>query len=281
MGIPVGRYLRVRRLCSTTDEFKVEAKKLYWRFKERGYSHNSLKKAYNRALGTDRNTLLTPKKSTFPAANHKTKNIRVIGDYSKEHSEIIQILKRHWHISCQDTELEKVLAFSFHRQLTQSPYTNPIGETWLTNKFKRCHKCGDCVSCPFILKTTTFVKKIDNTQHTIEQFINCKTQGVVNMMKCKCGIEYVGNTIREFQRRVMELVGDVRHKRNTSVANHINTMHAGNIEMMRFFGIQKVLNSTRVGDLNRKLLQKEAKWIYTMASKAPYGLKGFTFTPFL
>ncbi|OCT59808.1 hypothetical protein XELAEV_18000681mg [Xenopus laevis] len=97
-------------------------------------------------------------------------------------------------------------------------------------------------------------------------------------MKCKCSIEYVGKTIREFRRRIMEHIGDGRHKRNTSVANHINTMHAGKTEMMHFFGIKKVLNTPRVGDLNRQILQKEAEWIYIMASKAPHGL---TFTPFL
>ncbi|OCT98468.1 hypothetical protein XELAEV_18010702mg [Xenopus laevis] len=35
------QYLRVKRLCSNTDDFKIEAKKLYWHFRDRGYSHNS------------------------------------------------------------------------------------------------------------------------------------------------------------------------------------------------------------------------------------------------
>ncbi|OCT86644.1 hypothetical protein XELAEV_18020328mg [Xenopus laevis] len=61
-GIPTGQYLRVRRLCSTLDDFKAEAKKLYLRFKQRGNSHNSLKKAYNKALAAHRNTLLIPRK---------------------------------------------------------------------------------------------------------------------------------------------------------------------------------------------------------------------------
>lgn len=48
------------------------------------------------------------------------------------------------------------------------------------------------------------------------------TAGVVYVMKCVCGKTYVGKTQREFRRRILERVEDVKNKRNTTVAIHIN-----------------------------------------------------------
>ncbi|OCT70307.1 hypothetical protein XELAEV_18037231mg [Xenopus laevis] len=246
LGIPVGQYLRVKRLCSSANEFKIEAKKLYWRFKERGYSHNSLKKAYNRALCTERKLFLTVKNKSSPYQVKPVENtIRLIGDYSKQHNEITDILNKHWHILQQDTDLSKVLGLRPHvtyrrsrnlrDQLTQSHYVQSNNDT------------------------TMIFRKTDNIHHNLAHFINCKTQSVIYVMKCACGIEYVGKTIREFRQRIMEHVGDVRHKRNTSIANHINICHNGNTNMMHFIGVEKVLSTTHIGDLDRKLLQKEAE----------------------
>ncbi|OCT82417.1 hypothetical protein XELAEV_18024947mg, partial [Xenopus laevis] len=204
LGIPVGQYLQVKRLCSTTEEFKVEAKKL--------------------ALGVERKSLLATKNKSTCHFNSNDKSIRLIGDFSMEHKEITGILNKHWHFLQQDRELSK-----------------------------GCFKCGNCMVCPFVLKTINIMKKIDHKHHNIEHFINCKTQGVIYIMQCGCGLEYVGKTIREFRRRIMEHVG-----------------------------IDKIHNTTRVGDLNRKLLQREAEWIYSMNTKAPHGLnEGFTYAPFL
>ncbi|OCT76067.1 hypothetical protein XELAEV_18031256mg [Xenopus laevis] len=228
LGIPVGQYLRVKRLCSSANEFKLEAKKLYWRFKERGYSHNSLKKAYNRARKGNHSSRL--RKNYHPHIN-------------KQHNEITDILNKHWHILQQDTDLSKVLG--------------------VRPQYFDLSKNGQYTS----------------QSSTLYQ---CKTQGVIYVMQCACGIEYVGKTIREFRRRIMEHVGDVRHKRNTSIANHINICHNGNTNMMHCIGVEQVLSTTRIGDLDRKLLQKEAEWIYSMGTKSPHGLnEGFTFAPFL
>ncbi|OCT73790.1 hypothetical protein XELAEV_18032754mg [Xenopus laevis] len=189
------------------NEFKIEAKKLYWRFKERGFSHNCLKKAYKRSLESDRNLLLIPKKSQQQNDLHP-KIVRLIGDYSKEHKEIKQILHKHWHTLQQDNDLHKVIG------------DRPRGK---------------------------FIK-----EYKIKIFINCKTSGIVYFMQCNCSKKYVGKTIREFRRRIMEHVGDVKHKRNTSIANHVNEIHSGDTNTMTFIGIERVDITTRIGDPDRK-----------------------------
>lgn len=57
-GIPVGPFLRIRRNCSTMDNFYSESQKMYTRFRERGYSHQCIRKARKRAFSCDRLELL-------------------------------------------------------------------------------------------------------------------------------------------------------------------------------------------------------------------------------
>ncbi|CAH2282770.1 Hypothetical predicted protein, partial [Pelobates cultripes] len=56
--IPVGQYLRLRRNCSDIQDFTLKAKQLRQHFKEKGYPNRCLKKAYKRALQTERSDLL-------------------------------------------------------------------------------------------------------------------------------------------------------------------------------------------------------------------------------
>ncbi|OCT59707.1 hypothetical protein XELAEV_18000571mg [Xenopus laevis] len=161
-GIPTGQYLRIRRLCSTTNDFKIEAKKLYDRFKLRGCSHNCLKRAYQKALVANRTTLLAPRKWEKQCKQETTNEIRIIGDYSKEHKQIMNILTKHWHILGQDRTLKETIGdcpiITFRRsknlrdRLMWSHFTIPIKSTWLSERTKGCYKCGKCLSCPFIEK---------------------------------------------------------------------------------------------------------------------------------
>ncbi|OCT64993.1 hypothetical protein XELAEV_18041234mg [Xenopus laevis] len=213
-------------------------------------------------------------------------------DFSREHKDITRILTKHWHILEQDRDLKQIIGdrplITFRRsrnigdQLTHSHYKTPTNTTWLTNKTKGCYKCGTCMACPFIQKTNCVTGRLDIANFKISQFINCKTVGVVYIMKCACGKTYVGKTKREFRRRILEHVGDVKNNRNTTVATHINEIHSGNTGVMKFFGVEHFKPTSRVGDIDRKLLECEAKWIYWLNSKAPSGLnEGFTFSPFL
>ncbi|OCT99589.1 hypothetical protein XELAEV_18005372mg [Xenopus laevis] len=255
-GIPTGQYLRVKRICSTQTEFKKEADKLYQRFKQRGYSHNSLKTAYKRALEADRNQLLIPNKSK--ETNKSNKIIRFIGNYCSEQKEIRQILTNHWQILEQDNDLTSVIGTkptitfrrsrNLHDQLVHSHLSKNVKPTWLENRTKGCYKCGSCLACPFIERALIYQ----------EHFMNCKTSGVIYVMTCKCGKRYVGKTKREFRRRILEHVGDVKHRRNTSVARHINEFHNGSLEMLKFTAVDRIEPTMRIGDRQKTVAARSA-----------------------
>ncbi|CAJ0958069.1 unnamed protein product, partial [Ranitomeya imitator] len=57
-SIPIGQFLRLRRICSEDTEFEKQASELRDRFLERGYSRRSVKKGYNRAKNISRHQAL-------------------------------------------------------------------------------------------------------------------------------------------------------------------------------------------------------------------------------
>ncbi|XP_056427508.1 uncharacterized protein LOC130368175 [Hyla sarda] len=57
-AIPTGQFLRIRRICSSDDDFKKQSAILTERFLQRGYSRRSLKKAYQKAQHVHREDLL-------------------------------------------------------------------------------------------------------------------------------------------------------------------------------------------------------------------------------
>ncbi|XP_077137802.1 uncharacterized protein LOC143803929 [Ranitomeya variabilis] len=63
-GIPVGQFLRMRRICSDEESFEKQSRDLSRRFTERGYSSQAIERGYWRAKHTDRSRALNKQRST-------------------------------------------------------------------------------------------------------------------------------------------------------------------------------------------------------------------------
>ncbi|CAJ0933024.1 unnamed protein product [Ranitomeya imitator] len=79
-AIPIGQFLRLRRICSTDEDFEKQAMDLKLRFVERGYSRRSIKKAYNRAKNTTRHQALYSSKPGL--TSNQSLTIRFVLDVS-------------------------------------------------------------------------------------------------------------------------------------------------------------------------------------------------------
>lgn len=78
------------------------------------------------------------------------------------------------------------------------------------------------------------------------------------MINCTCGLQYVGKTKREFRRRIGDHLGDIRNKRDTAIARHVQLFHDGSDKVINFCVVEVVHPSPRGVDINRRILQKEA-----------------------
>ena len=69
------------------------------------------------------------------------------------------------------------------------------------DSYKKIQKCGarNCRTCPYLEETNFFQCSSNNKKYfpvtNGEPFLNCKTENLVYLMKCKlCGFQYIGET---------------------------------------------------------------------------------------
>ncbi|XP_073446703.1 LOW QUALITY PROTEIN: uncharacterized protein [Dendrobates tinctorius] len=95
-AVPVGLFLRARRICSSDTKFEIQSADLKMRFLNRGYSNRSIKKGYLRARATPRGSLLESSKR--PSCSNKEGPIRFISTFNHQWEDMRQILMKHWSI---------------------------------------------------------------------------------------------------------------------------------------------------------------------------------------
>lgn len=113
-SIPYSQYLRTRQNCSDDASFKIEAQKLCDRLLQRGYSHASLKRAYQLALSQERKKLIYTQKP-----KNYINPIGIITRYTNQQSKINNIVNKYWHTLSLDSILGQFvpdcLLFTFKR----------------------------------------------------------------------------------------------------------------------------------------------------------------------
>lgn len=283
-SIPYGQYLRLRRNCSKISDFQIEANKLRDRLIARGYSKKILKKAYKKAIQPTRHTLLFNTKQKN--SNQPTKFIM---RYCDQHQKVNDILNKYWYLLLADptlkphiTEKPSIIyrrAKSLRDNLIKSEFKNKRGDPCKT---KGTYKCGTCNYCQY-MHTTKNVTLPNGCLFKPHHFANCRTPGVVYMLLCECGSFYIGKTIQEFWRRAYRHILSLQQcDPDLPLGRHATKMHGGKFPHITFLILDRVHQSGRGGDWNKRLLQCELRWIFDLNATSPPGLnEAMNFRPFL
>ncbi|OCT57705.1 hypothetical protein XELAEV_18003163mg [Xenopus laevis] len=108
-GIPKGQYLRLRRICSTDEDFKREAYQLYQRFKSRGYKTRCLRRAYQQALSLNREDLLYKFQKRSASSPKEQGETRFILMFNTNDKEIRSLIHKHWNILLKDPTIGQLV----------------------------------------------------------------------------------------------------------------------------------------------------------------------------
>ncbi|CAJ0955578.1 unnamed protein product [Ranitomeya imitator] len=107
-SIPVGQFLRARRICSVDGTFQRRADDLTRRFRNRGYRYVDIHRGNSRALHSDRPSLLAGSTRSSPVNTNVMP--RFITSFNSNWSEINNIFKRHWPVLLADRDLSRLLS---------------------------------------------------------------------------------------------------------------------------------------------------------------------------
>uniref|UniRef100_A0A803JPC3 Helix-turn-helix domain-containing protein n=1 Tax=Xenopus tropicalis TaxID=8364 RepID=A0A803JPC3_XENTR len=291
-GIPVGQFLRLRRICSSWDAFQEQAMLMWDRFLERGYNTVDIKRAYDKAVAASREDLLNYK--------YKNRNTKVMSDGTNEQKyqlrpkycttygrgvfDIKRSICRHWDVLLQDPVLSRVLdkkplfVFRKGRNIASwvsrslfSTERNEQGTAWL--RHKGTFKCGRnrCKACSVINVSKSFTSSNTGRVYQIPQYFNCQTKGIIYLATCCCGAQYVGQTIRAAGTRFLEHLSAIdRNDKRSAIAKHIIEIHASR-GTVSFQVIDRPRWNERRGDFGAKLSEREVYWIYHLRTVEQYG----------
>ncbi len=223
----------------------------------------------------------------------KTSDYRVycIMPYSPVGKEIEHIIRKHWHIIESDPTLKCLTSPprmvykrppNLRNMLVRAHLSTPVKPPFFLPVPHGNYRCGRCTQCNFTQKAHTFTHPSSGRHFNINGVITCNTKNVIYMIRCPCGLAYVGKTTRPLKTRISEHRSNIRnHDDRNPVAAHF-TQASHNVSALRYTGIELVKPPDRGGDVNSLLLRREAFWIYTLGTLSPKGLnEEFDLRPFL
>ena len=150
----------------------------------------------------------------------------------------------------------------------QSPKVTQV-QSLLSPLPKGYYPCGNCAQCSNSHKVSFFTHPHTGKKFKIKDVITCVSSYVVYMIRCPCGLAYVGKTTRQLKQRMSEHKSTIRRNdRNYPVAVHFNDFKH-DIASLRFIGIEKVHLPRRGGNHDNLLKKREAFWINTLQTLHP------------
>lgn len=219
------------------------------RFAQRGYSPVWVNEAYERALKKERTDLL--KKSV---KKQKKFSVTCITQHSVHSATIKSAFRKHWHILESDPELTTIFknpplyvnkkGKSLRDRLVRASFNLKGGSSPAQTRLRPLpngnYRCGNCAQCNNTFKTSHFSHPHTGKKFPINSVITCSSTHVIYMIRCPCGLAYVGKTTRKLKQRISEHKSSIRRNDpNYPIAIHFNNNHH-DISSLRFCGIEQV-----------------------------------------
>lgn len=286
-SLPISQFNRVRRICSMDSDYQEQSNDLVKRFQQRQYKDEWITPARERFSRVSQMECLEKRKTTKKVDNC----VNCVIQYSPLSHDLKRIVNKHWHIIKSDPHLQ-VLSEPPRFVLKRPPNLNNMlvradlpqvtQSNFLQNAPPGNYRCGHCAQCSFTQKSKTFSHPRTGKTYHIKSVISCNTKNVIYMLKCPCGLAYIGKTTRPLKQRISEHRSSIRNNdRKSPVAVHFHQAHH-NVSALRYTGIEQVQLPRRGGDIDNILLRREAFWIYSLDTLSPNGLnEDFDLRPFL
>ena len=229
-SIPYSLALRIRRICSTDDNFKQRTDELLEFLCQHDHKRDYVKTQINKAFNV-------PRKNTLCYQHKKSNNRTVfVTTYNPSLPNFNNIIKKYYPIitasdRCKNAFKDpSLLAYRRPRNLrdtlVRAKIKTPKPSPSSPPKITRCND-GRCKTCKFIAHNI-----FHNTgqTRTIHQNLSCSSNNLIYMINCKQCLEtdttlpsqYIGQTGRTLKERFREHRRGIQNNTDESVPIHFN-----------------------------------------------------------
>ena len=264
-AIPIGQFLRIRRICSHEDDFDLAAKQMMEHFLGRGYPEEVVAKARARAKRTPREELLQPREKTTSTQtiyvhqyNERAPNVRGIISHFENildsHPQTMSIAQAGFRVAhSRGSNLRDILVKTDLRPRPLTRGSNP------------CE--SPCSTCQYMTPTTSFTSKATGRKYPVQKAANCSSSNVIYLITCaRCGQQYVGQTSNTIHVRVLQHLGTIRNEYDTPVARHFNKDDHTSMD------VKVIVIDAPIQREHNTRLRYEAAWISELRTLTPMGI---------
>ncbi|XP_041437942.1 uncharacterized protein LOC121399966 [Xenopus laevis] len=211
-AIPKGQFIRAKRITSRTAKYNEVKLSLTKQFKERGYESNTINNAMKEVDTIPRSELLCQKKKE--CSNQK---IAFVSTFNSNSNKMENIIKKYWPLIQADRQFGHLFTeqprFCYKRGRSLKDILYPSDTRQKKSLFQGRKKKGtypylSCNCCSSIIKGSKINHPSKGYEINLNVYATCKSTHMVYLLKCPCGLGYVGQTSREVKMRIQE------HKRN-------------------------------------------------------------------
>ncbi|CAJ0965859.1 unnamed protein product [Ranitomeya imitator] len=194
-------------------------------------------------------------------------------------------IRRHWNILTKsypkipEFKVPFLSCFKRARNLKDRLVKADVGpgtlvpkQTFLQTQKRGTFPCLNCLQCSNVQKGPSVFHPQTGKAIPIKGFYTCESTHVVYLIKCPCGLAYVGETTQTVRDRVAQHKSTIRcNKTHLPLPHHFFEKNHS-ISQLRFQVLEQV-DIPRRGQNRTKMLQRrEAYWIYTLQTLEPKGL---------
>ena len=279
-GIQKGVALRLRRICSSTEEFDNRAKEYIAYLVARGHDPKSVLDVFKNARILPRSDARKKK-----IKNNSSNKVILSTKYNPRGPDVENIIKKHIHLIDNTPSLKKVLpsnsimvAFKREKNLKElllrgDPYNIKLD---LTQNFKLGYKRCDkrCDSCDnFVLERDHIISNATGKCYTIKRDSSCSSKYVVYCAFCmKCGQQGIGSTVI-WKPRLANYKSHIKKKIPTcKIVRHFieECIHENDpLGFIKFIIIDRLNNTENLSSeqIDTMLLEKEKFWIGALVTQ--------------
>ncbi|XP_041424205.1 uncharacterized protein LOC121395238 [Xenopus laevis] len=279
-SLPYTQYSRVKRIVSDPHTYTKRIEEMTDRFKERGYPEDVLNKGLSLINNKSRAELLQP-----PSGNKTNENrIVFVSGFSTASKHVTKIIHKHWHLltSCLSDipafQQPPLMAYKRARNLKDRLVRADIGPLkqqatrFLCNPKFGTFPCLNCTQCNSVTKGDVFYHPHSGKKYAIKNYYTCDSSYVVYLLKCHCGLLYIGETTQKVNDRISKHKSTIR-KQLTALPVPAHFQEARHtVSQLRFQVIDSVEIPRRGGDRVLMLKKLEMRWIHRLDTIWPRGL---------
>ena len=281
-SLPYSQSLRIRRICTSQNDYRSATAELKEQFKARGYNEIQVSQAIQKASDQDRMELLHPK----PKSDKKAP-LTLVTTFNKSLPNMNGIIEKNWNLLEINPRISKkfeekpFIAYKRNPNLHQLIGGHRIEHGKVVKRTKKVQgKCTPCRSkqgnkcCKQMKSTMTFSNRHNNKTYKILHAVNCKDKNVIYLLECtKCDNKaYVGKSELPMNLRINGHRSDAKKTDKLAVDTHFLQPGHHFDRDAKFTIIEKITKTDLSGSELTSLLQRrEDFWMLRLGTIAENG----------